>query len=226
MTVTLVFLALLMAGFVAWLLAQSINVRPWVAESSKTEHVPHLPEGATAPRVALAVFLAVVTSLFALTISAYLMRMGHGHGHGSDWRVLPEPGMLWVNTGILLLGSIALQLAWGAAKRGNREILQLGLMAGGICTIAFIGGQYLVWQQLSAAGYYLTGNPANSFFYMLTALHALHLLGGLVAWGRILVTVQGGAKLPQVLGRIELCAIYWHFLFAVWLALFALLLST
>jgi cytochrome c oxidase subunit 3 len=226
MTVTLVFLALLMAGFVAWLLVQSINVRPWVAESGKAGRTAYLPSGATAPRVALAVFLAVVTSIFALTISAYLMRMGHGAGHHSDWKPLPEPGLLWVNTGILLLGSIALQLAWEAAKRGNKETLQLSLLAGGACTIAFIGGQYLVWQQLNAAGYYLSGNPANSFFYLLTALHALHLLGGLVAWGRILMGVQAGAAPPQVRGSVELCAIYWHFLFAVWLALFALLLST
>ena len=226
MTVTLVFLALLMAGFVAWLLVQSINVRPWVAESGKAGRTAYLPSGATAPRVALAVFLAVVTSIFALTISAYLMRMGHGAGHHSDWKPLPEPGLLWVNTGILLLGSIALQLAWGAAKRGNKEALQLSLLAGGACTIAFIGGQYLVWQQLNAAGNYLSGNPANSFFYLLTALHALHLLGGLVAWGRILMGVQAGATPSQVRGSVELCAIYWHFLFAVWLALFALLLST
>ena len=226
MTVTLVFLAILMAAFVVWLVRQSINVRPWVAESGKTSHPSQLPTAATAPRVALAVFLAVVTSLFALSISAYMMRMGHGAGHGTDWRPLPEPGLLWINTGILLLASIALQIAWGSAKRGNNKALRLGLMAGGACTIAFIGGQYLVWQQLNAAGYYLTGNPANSFFYLLTALHALHLLGGLVAWSGTLQRVWAGATPPQVRGSVELCAVYWHFLFVVWVALFALLLST
>lgn len=222
MTVTLIFLALLMAGFVTWLVRQTINVRPWVTESGS--HPSQLPVNATAPRVALAVFLAVVTSLFALSISAYFMRMGHGHG--SDWQALHEPALLWLNTGILVLASLALQTAWNSAKRGDSKTLQFSLLAGGICTIAFIGGQYLVWQQLSQAGYYLTSNPANSFFYLLTALHALHLLGGLVAWGRTLVRVWAGDPPRQVRGSIELCAVYWHFLLVVWIALFTLLLST
>lgn len=224
MTVTLVFLALLMACFVTWLVRQTINVKPWVAASGATNHPSQLPTAATAARVTLAVFLAVVTSLFMLTISAYMMRMGHGHG--SDWQALTEPGLLWANTGILLLASIALQFAWNSAKRNDPKALQLGLLAGGACTIAFIGSQYLVWQQLNAAGYYLTSNPANSFFYLLTALHAVHLLGGLVAWSRTLVRVWGGATPLQVRASIELCAIYWHFLFIVWIVLFTLLLST
>lgn len=226
MTVTLVFLAILMAAFVAWLVRQSINVRPWVAESGKTGHVPHLPAAATAPWVGLAVFLAVVTSLFALSVSAYMMRMGHGAGHGTDWRPLPEPGLLWVNTGVLLLGSLAMQWAWGAAKRGNNKALRLGLMAGGACTIAFIGGQYLVWLQLNAAGYYATANPANAFFYLLTALHALHLLGGLVAWARMIPRVWGGATPLQVRESVGLCAIYWHYLLVIWAVLFGLVLAT
>ena len=226
MTVTLVFLALLMAGFVAWLLVQSINVRPWVAESGKAGRTAYLPSGATAPRVALAVFLAVVTSIFALTISAYLMRMGHGAAHGGDWKPLPEPGLLWANTGMLMLASMALQWAWGAAKRNHPGDLRLGLSAGGACTIAFIAGQYFVWLQLHAAGYYAAANPAYAFFYLLTALHALHLLGGLVAWARVMLRVWSGAAPAQVHESMGLCAVYWHFLLVVWAVLFGLVLVT
>lgn len=226
MTVTLVFLAILMAAFVAWLVRQSVNVRPWVAESGTAGHATYLPSGATAAWVGLVIFLAVVTSLFALSISAYMMRMGHGAGHHGDWKPLAEPGLLWLNTGILMLASVALQRAWNAAKRNQPDSLRLGLLGGGACTLAFIGGQYLVWMQLQTGGYYVTANPAYSFFYMLTALHAAHLLGGLIAWGRVMIRVWGGAEPAQVLESMGLCAVYWHFLLLVWAVLFGLVLAT
>lgn len=222
MTVTLIFLSLLMAAFVIWLVRQSINVQPWVAESTGADHVPHMPHSATAPRIGLGVFLAVVTALFSLTISAYVMRMEIA----PDWRPLPEPGLLWVNTVVLVLGSIFLQWAWHAAKHEHERALRLGLAAGGACTIAFIAGQYTAWLQLVDAGYYVGANPANSFFYVLTGLHVLHLLGGLVAWSGILMKIWDGASAERVRPNVELCAVYWHFLLLVWVVLFALVLNT
>lgn len=222
MTTTLVFLALLMAAFVVWLVRQSVNVRPWVPEASPAERVPYMPESATAPRIGLGIFLAVATSLFALCISAYLMRMQMA----PDWRPLPTPGLLWVNTGVLVLASGFLQWAWNSARAGNGRSLRIALAAGGLCTAAFIGGQYLVWRGLLDAGYYLGSNPANAFFYMLTALHALHLLGGLVAWSGILLKLRHGAPLPLIRSSVELCAVYWHFLLLVWAVLFGLVMST
>lgn len=222
MTVTLVFLAVLMAVFAGWLVSQSVNVQPWVAESARTAPVHDMPQGVTAPRVGLAVFLAVVSSLFALAISAYSIRMEFG----GDWRALPEPSLLWLNSGVLLLASVALQWAWGAAKRSRARALWRALTAGGACTVAFVVGQYLVWRQLDAAGYALAANPANAFFYLLTALHAAHLLGGLVAWGRTVAAVWRGASPAQVRASVELCAIYWHYLLVLWAVLFALLLNT
>lgn len=222
MTATLVFLALLMAAFVVWLVRQSINVRPWVAETSAAEGTPFMPESATAPRIALGIFLAVVTSLFALCISAYLMRMEMA----ANWQPVPTPGLLWFNTGMLVLASAFLQWSWHSVKAGNGRALRIGLTAGGLCTAGFIGGQYLVWLELLDAGYYLGTNPANAFFYMLTALHGLHLLGGLVAWTGILMKLWHGAPLRQVHASVELCAVYWHFLLLVWAVLFGLVLYT
>ncbi|MFC3285406.1 cytochrome c oxidase subunit 3 [Litchfieldella rifensis] len=221
MTVSLVFLTILMAVLAGWLLRQSFNVRPWEPQSAPVAHGSHLPPAMTAGRVGLVVFLAVATSLFALTISAYMMRM---HASG-DWRPLPIPGLLWFNTGALLLGSIALQWAWNAVRRNDESGLTIGLMVGGACSLVFILGQLLVWYQLSAAGYYMAGNPANSFFFMLTALHGLHLLGGLIAWGRLLPKVWRGVAPMRVCSSVELCALYWHYLFAVWIILFGLVLS-
>jgi cytochrome c oxidase subunit 3 len=171
-------------------------------------------------KVGLGVFLAVVTSLFALFFSAYSMRSSLG-----DWRPLPVPSLLWLNTGVLVFSSLALQYARGAARRGDVGDVQTGLLAGGVSALAFIAGQLLAWQQLSDAGYFLVANPANTFFYLLTAVHGLHLVGGLVALGRATAKVRrGDASLDGVRLSVDLCAIYWHFLFLVWLLLFALLL--
>lgn len=222
MTVTLVFLAVLMAAFVFWLVRQSINVRPWVAEATTAERLPHVPASATAPRVGLAVFLVVVTALFALATSAYLMRMDMGQ----DWRSLQAPGQLWLNTAVLVLASVCLQAAWSAAKRGNGRALRAGLAAGGACSAAFMGGQYLVWVQLVDAGYYASTNPANAFFYVLTGLHALHLLGGLVAWSGILMKALRGGAPDELRANVELCAVYWHFLLVIWILLFWLVSAT
>ena len=220
MTITLLFLALLMGAILWWLFKQSINVQPWVAHGSARD----VHEGVLsrpAAKTALWVFLAVVTSVFALFISAYAMRM-----HLGDWSPLPKPQLLWWNTGLLAVTSVAMQWTVVAARRGDTDGVRTGLIAGGILTFAFLVGQLAVWQQLNDAGYFLTTNPANGFFYLLTAVHGLHVIGGLVAWGRTTSKVWHGMEVANVRLSVELCAIYWHFLLVVWLVLFALLLST
>jgi cytochrome c oxidase subunit 3 len=140
-----------------------------------------------------------------------------------DWRALPVPGLLWFNTGVLVLSSVALQWAYVAAHRNNMDAVIVGLCAGGASAVTFLVGQLLAWQQLSAAGYFVASNPANSFFYMITAAHGLHLMGGLAALGRTTAKVWRGAAMPQVRLSVELCTIYWHFLLLVWLVLLGLL---
>jgi len=219
MTATLIFLAILMGVVVWWLVRQTINVKPWVASApvGAQPGVGFLPP----VKVALGVLLAVNTSLFALFVSAYAIRMDHG-----DWRPMPEPQMLWVNTGILFLASVGLQWAWRAAVRENWAGVRQGLLAGAGFAAAFMVGQVMAWQLLVDAGYIVSGNPANAFFYMLTALHVLHLLGGLVAWWRTARHAWAGESMSKTRLGVELCAVYWHFLFVVWLILFGLMLST
>ncbi|UYG09425.1 cytochrome oxidase subunit III [Halomonas sp. M4R1S46] len=219
MTLTLVLMAVLMGGIALWLFRQSLHVQPWVAESGPGRSVP---APMTAPRTGLGVFLAVVTSVFSLTISAYLMR----REMGADWRSLTMPGVIWVNSALLVLASLALQLAWRAAGHGQEGRLWRALLAGGGLTLAFVAGQCVAWVRLEAAGYYLAANPANAFFYLLTVLHALHLLGGLVAWGRVLVRARGGTPAVQLRPSVELCALYWHFLLLVWGVILGLVLAT
>jgi cytochrome c oxidase subunit 3 len=127
---------------------------------------------------------------------------------------------------VLFLSSAALQWAQVAAKRGEMDGVNAGLLAGSVCAVAFLGGQLLAWRELTEAGYFAATSAADGFFYMLTAVHGLHLLGGLGALGRTAGKLRRGFELDQVRLSVELCAIYWHFLLLVWLVMFALLLHS
>jgi cytochrome c oxidase subunit 3 len=213
---------LFMAGVAAiagwWLSQQRLTSKPWLEEGLIVDFREQSTSSLPPAKIGLGVFLAVVGSLFALFISAYSMRMNM-----VDWRALPVPRLLWFNTGVLVLSSVALQWAQTAARRNNMDGVIVGLCAGGASAVTFLIGQLLAWQQLSVAGYYVASNPANSFFYMITAAHGLHLMGGLVALGRTTAKVWRGAEMTQVRLSVELCATYWHFLLLVWLVLLGLL---
>jgi cytochrome c oxidase subunit 3 len=213
---------LFMAGIAAiagwWLSQQRLTAKPWLEEGVIVDLREESRSSPQAAKIGLGVFLAVVGSLFALFISAYSMRMTM-----VDWRTLPVPALLWFNTGVLVLSSVALQWAYTAARRDDIDGVSVGLCAGGASAVIFLVGQLLAWRQLSGAGYYLASNPANSFFYLITAAHGLHLMGGLVALGRTIAKVWRGAEAAQVRMSVELCAIYWHFLLLVWLVLLGLL---
>ena len=219
MTITLVFLALLMGAIVWWLLRQTVNVQPWRAELAVQDAHPAVL-ARPAAKLALWMFLAVATSLFALFISAYAMRLSY-----LDWRPLPQPRLLMVNTAILIVASLAMEWTAFAARRGDVENVRRGLVASGLLTAAFLVGQFAVWRQLGAAGYFMTTSAATAFFYLLTAVHGAHVLGGLVAWARSAARAWGGADPARLRMGVELCAIYWHFLLVVWVVLFAVLAS-
>ena len=221
MTIAVVVFALFMASMIGWLVRQSVGVRPWVAAGPSGAAPAPEDQHRQSLRLALVVLIAVIASLFGLFLSAYLMRMTY-----ADWRPMPEPGLLWGTTGVLVLCSVALQGACFAARAGRDGALKGMLAAGGVLSVVFVGGQYAVWQQLHAQGYYLDANPASAFFFVLTGLHALHVLGGLVAWGRTALRAWAGRDPAGVRLGTELCAVYWHFLLAVWVVLFALLSTT
>ena len=221
MTLTLVFLGIIMATIIAWLLRQSLNTQPWDANDPVENQPGRGIINVDPKKLGLFSFIAVITSLFALFTSAYLMRMKLG-----DWRPLPEPNLLWLNSAVLVLASFAFQLARNAVARGQLLTVKTGLLAGGVFTLLFLAGQLVAWQQLDAGGYFITGNPANAFFYLLTALHGLHLLGGMWVWGRTTLGVLTGGDVESVRLSVELCTVYWHYLLLVWIGLFGLLLST
>lgn len=216
MSAVVLFMAAIAAIAAWWLSQQRLAAKPWLEKG-----VIEDPGGASSlppAKIGLGVFLAVVGSLFALFVSAYTMRM-----ELLDWRSLPVPKLLWFNTAVLIVSSGALQWAQAAARRDDAEGVLTGLLAAGASALVFLAGQLLAWQQLNAAGYLPEANPANAFFYLITATHGLHVMGGLVALGRTTAKAWRGVAPARLRLSVELCTMYWHFLLLVWLILLALL---
>jgi cytochrome c oxidase subunit 3 len=210
----------LLAGLIVWILVvRQLTAKPW---ESRSEAGDVGAIGVAPAKLGLWMFLAVVTSLFTLFITAYGMRMHHG----GDWTHFAVPQVLWVNTLMLILGSVALESARGAVKKGQLQSLKFRLVAAGLFTLAFLAGQLVAWQQLSASGQFINSSSAIAFFYLLTAVHGLHLLGGLLVWGKTMGRLAAGAELIDVRLSVELCAVYWHYLLLVWVILFGVLLYT
>lgn len=217
MTIGLVFLTGLMAIIVGWLFRQTLNVQPWRAQLAAGA----LPPARQRPpaKTALWVFLCVATSLFVLFVSAYAMRLDL-----ADWSPLPQPRLLMFNTALLVGASLAME--WTVhALRQRKPGVRRGLAASGVLTVGFLAGQLVVWKQLNGAGFFVSSGAAAAFFYLFTAVHGLHVLGGLVAWARAVLRVWRGTDPARMRLGVELCATYWHYLLVVWVALYALLVS-
>jgi cytochrome c oxidase subunit III len=198
-----------------------MTVKPWAADQGKIDDLHAGPTSIrAAKRVALRVFLAVVAVLFMLLVTAYVGRMAY-----EDWRPAPQVSLLWANTFVLILGSVAFQWAQYSVRRGWMDAMRAGLLAGGAFTVVFLFGQLLAWRQLATMVYFDVTNPAIAFFYLITGIHGVHLLGGLVAWGRTVAKVWGDIDAAKVRHSVELCTTYWHFLLLVWLVLFGLLFT-
>ncbi|MEE8453331.1 MAG: cytochrome c oxidase subunit 3 [Limibaculum sp.] len=200
---------------------RALMEKPWIVEGVIDDVYGVDHESLPTAKFGLRVFLVVATVVFSLIVVTYADRM-----LVPDWRALPIPLVLWLNTAVLILSSIALQWARVSADRERVEGVKFGLILGGVFAVAFLAGQLVAWRQLIDLGYFAATNPANAFFYLLTALHGLHLLGGLVAWARTSAKLRRGIALDRLRLSVELCAIYWHFLLVIWLVLFGLLLFT
>lgn len=172
-----------------------------------------------AARLGVRLFCCVVAVLFLLLIVAYAGRM-------ADETLRPAPALwlMWLNTALLAAAGAGMQGAVIAVRDRRMKALRACLVAGSVLAVAFLAGQLVAWRQLARTGAFDVTDPAVGFFYLITALHGLHLLGGLVALALLAVRLPGAAPERRRQG-VELCAVYWHFLLAVWLVLFGLLFS-
>ncbi|HEY6118598.1 MAG TPA: cytochrome c oxidase subunit 3 [Pyrinomonadaceae bacterium] len=174
-------------------------------------------------QLGMLVALASVVMLFTGLSSAYIVRAASA----PDWLALPLPRLLWVSSGVLLFSSATLERARRSLKQDDNHNYRRWLATTSILGTTFLVSQLLVWRQLVRQGVYIATHPHSSFFYLLTALHGLHLAGGLLALTYLLIrhrhaAPNKGAKAKRV-ATTDAVTIYWHFMDALWIYLFVLL---
>lgn len=152
--------------------------------------------------IGLAAFLATVVMLFAAFVSAYLVRRA-----AVDWVPVALPSVLWLNTGVLLISSLTLEI-WAMRKATPRW-----LMATIAFGLLFLLGQAEAWRQLWAAGVFLPSNPHSSFFFVMSGVHGLHVMAALSVL--IYTVIQTPARVEALTG---VCRLFWHVLGGLWLA--------
>ena len=165
------------------------------------------------------ILLTAIIMLFAGLSSAYIVLRGV-----PAWQNIELPSLLWPNTAILLLSSVAIDLSRRAIRRSDVQSMKRWLAMGGVLGLAFLAGQLAAWRQLVNAGVYLPSTLQSGFFYILTGLHGLHLLGGVVALGLVLIKALKNRLSAFNYEPLKLCAMYWHVMDALWVYLFLLLL--
>src|ERR1017187_1681698 len=182
------------------------------------------PDGRGASRRAsmtgLMVLLAATTMAFAAFTSAFVVR----RGISNDWVALPLPRIVWVNTAVLLASSLLLELARRSLKSGRRTAFNRYWTAGTVLRALLLLGQAFAWRQLNAAGIFVATNPSSSFFYLLTAAHGLHIVGGLSALMYVDVQALRLRLGPGKRTAVDVSAVFWHFVDGLWLYLMALFL--
>jgi cytochrome c oxidase subunit 3 len=167
----------------------------------------------------ISIALAAIVMFFMALTSAYVVLKGVN----SLWQQVTIPPILWVNTVILLASSLTIELARRGLVRSDLSAFRTLWRVTTGFGLLFLAGQLLAWRQLVAAGAYLASNTASSFFYILTAAHALHLLGGIIALAYVAVhNFERGTSVPRVVAA-NVAAIYWHFMDGLWVYLLALL---
>lgn len=166
----------------------------------------------------MTIALGGIMMFFMALVSAYIVRKGFPN---SDWRPLNVPRILWLNTLVLIASSFTLERSRSRLAAADEGGFQHWWSVTIVLGVFFLAGQVIAWRQLVAAGIYLATNPSSSFFYVFTAAHGLHLLGGI---GGLLVVLLYDTRHLTRSTASEVAAMYWHFMDGLWVFLFLLLL--
>ncbi len=174
-------------------------------------------------RIGAWVAIASIVMLFTALTSAYIVRSASG----DDWHPIGMPKVLWLSTSLILISSVTMEISRRSLKALNDARYGRWLIVTVLLGLGFLGSQLMAWRQLVRQGVYMASNPHSSFFYLFTAAHGVHLLGGLVALSYLMLrttkkrdTAEG--ELRRV-GAADAATIYWHFMDGLWICLFLLL---
>ncbi|PYS51975.1 MAG: cytochrome oxidase subunit III [Acidobacteria bacterium] len=165
------------------------------------------------------ILLTAIVMLFAGLTSAYIVLRGL-----PTWQNIALPSLLWPNTAVLVLSSFTIELSRGAIRRNQLQAMRAWLVLSGLLGLVFIAGQLAAWRQLVHAGVYLPSTLQSSFFYVLTGLHGVHILGGIAGLSLVLFKALRNRLTVFNHEPLKLCATYWHVMDAIWIYLFLLLL--
>lgn len=166
--------------------------------------------------------LVSIAMLFAGLTSGYLVRRETG-----NWIHFEMPVQFWYSTAVMLFSSITMNMAIAASKKGKFDFLPIAVFITFALGIVFIVCQYMAWGALVRANVYLMGTASSasgSYLYIISGLHVVHVIGGLIA---LLLVFTKSVKRKYTVSNytgVKICAIYWHFLDALWLYLFMFML--
>ncbi len=175
-------------------------------------------------RTGIWVGLAAIAMSFAALTSALYVR----EGAATDWHHIVLPPILFFNTLALVASSITLEIArrrvasFMRGEETRRSVPMLWLQMSMLLGLVFVVGQYLAWLNLRAQGLYLPTNPNSSFFYVLTGVHVVHVLGGLGGLTRVIWKFRSRARLLRR-STIDATSYYWHFMGLLWIYLLGVL---
>ncbi|MGI9168421.1 MAG: cytochrome c oxidase subunit 3 [Pyrinomonadaceae bacterium] len=174
-------------------------------------------------RIGMWVALAAIVMMFTALTSAYIVRAASAN----DWRPIAMPRVLLLSTVLIVLSSATLETAKRKLKCAFESSYKRWLLLTTTLGVAFVVSQLLAWQQLVRQGVYVSSNPHSSFFYLLTATHGVHLLGGLLALVYLLVRTRQSDVDEKAQAKRHASAdavtLYWHFMDGLWIYLFVLL---
>src|SRR5438034_4575050 len=167
-------------------------------------------------RIGVWVAIGSILMLFVALSSSYIVLSASG----DDWRPIVMPKVLWLSTVVILISSFTMEVSRRSLKTLNDAAYGRWLAITLILGLGFLASQLMAWRQLVRQGVYMSSNPHSSFFYLFTAAHGVHLLGGLVALSFLMLrtkkkrdTVEGELRR---LGAADAAAIYWHFMYGLW----------
>ncbi|MCC5946494.1 MAG: cytochrome c oxidase subunit 3 [Bernardetiaceae bacterium] len=167
-------------------------------------------------------FMVSISMVFAAFTSAYIVRRGDG-----NWLIFELPQLFWISTALIVVSSITMHIAYLSAKKDNLSVMRTSLIITTLLGIGFMVTQYLGWQELQANGIFLGGkdsNPAGSFVYVISGVHAFHVVSGVIF---LIITLIQGLRYKihsKQMITMSLCTSYWHYLDLLWVYLFVFLL--
>jgi cytochrome c oxidase subunit 3 len=166
--------------------------------------------------------IVVLMCASLMTFGAMFCAMLARRAMNNDWHPLPLPHILWWNTAILLLSSVAIDMGRRLLRRQRRRAFNIAWTAGTVLGSWFLIGQIIAWKQLESHGFYLRGNPSSAFFYVLTWAHAAHVVGALAAVYYVEFLGLRYELGPNRRTWVNASALFWHFLDVLWLGIMGL----